>query len=178
MLFKFFLRFFIHPGSGSYAEDYQLYNVTKYSSQGYSHLFVDQTNPDTSFAVDVSPEDNITDTFSATGDYIVYASSSGTILEPTKSISVDSSIPQGYFPSSSANYPSEQFFRGWASANYYVNGNLDLSLPQKLSQQSELGDFLKMGTMSGVLKPEGEQLTVKSALDRGELKINDRIIPM
>ena len=60
----------------------------------------------------------------------------------------------------------------------YVNGNLDLSLPQKLSQQSELGDFLKMGTMSGVLKPEGEQLTVKSTLDRGELKINDRIIPM
>jgi len=60
----------------------------------------------------------------------------------------------------------------------YVNGNLDLSLPQKLSEQAELGDFLKMGTMSGVLKPEGEQLTVKSTLDRGELKINDRIIPM
>ena len=60
----------------------------------------------------------------------------------------------------------------------YVNGNLDLSLPQKLSEQAEVGDFLKMGTMSGVLKPEGEQLTVKSTLDRGELKINDRIIPM
>lgn len=60
----------------------------------------------------------------------------------------------------------------------YVNGHLDLSLPQKLSQQPELGDFLKMGTMSGVLKPEGNQLIVRSTLDRGELKINDRIIPM
>jgi len=60
----------------------------------------------------------------------------------------------------------------------YVNGNLDLSLPQKLSEQAEFGDFLKMGTLSGVLKPEGEQLTVKSTLDRGELKINDRVIPM
>ena len=114
----------IHPASGLYAEDYQLLNVTKYSTQGYSHLFVDQDNIDTSFAVDVSSEENITDTFTATGDYIVYASSSGTTVEPTRSISVDSSIPQGYFPSSSTNYPTEQFFRGWAGANYYVNGSL------------------------------------------------------
>lgn len=60
----------------------------------------------------------------------------------------------------------------------YVNGNLALSLPQKLSQQAQLSDLLKIGAMSGILKPEGEQLTVKSTLDRGELKINERIIPM
>ena len=114
----------VHTGNGFYAEDYQLFNVTKYSTQGYSHLFVDQNNTDTSFAVDVSTQRNITDTFLATGDYIVYASSSGTVIEPTRSISVDSSIPQGYFPSSSTNYPTEQFFRGWAGANYYVNGSL------------------------------------------------------
>ena len=33
---------YIHNGDGHYAEDYQLYNVTKYNSQNYSHLFVNQ----------------------------------------------------------------------------------------------------------------------------------------
>ena len=117
-------RNLLHTGDGFYAEDYQLFNVTKYSTQGYSHLFVDQDSVDTSFAIDVSTQENIVDTFTATGKYIVYASSSGTVIEPTRSISVDSSIPQGYFPSSSTNYPTEQFFRGWADANYYVNGTL------------------------------------------------------
>jgi hypothetical protein len=115
---------YIHTGDGWYAEDYQLYNVTQYSTQNYTHLFVNQTDENTSFAVDTSNPGNVVDTFTATGDYIVYASSSGTVLEPTKSINVDSSIPQGYFPSSSVNYPSEQFFRGWADANYYINGTL------------------------------------------------------
>jgi hypothetical protein len=117
-------RSLLHTGDGFYAEDYQLYNVTKYSTQGYTHLFVDQTNSETSFAVDVSTQQDIVDTFTATGDYIIYASSSGTVVEPTRSISVDSSIPQGYFPSSSADYPTEQFFRGWAGAKYYKNGTL------------------------------------------------------
>ena len=115
---------YLHSGNGTYAEDYQLYNVTEYSSQGYNHLFVNQESKETSFATDVSPEDNIVDTFSATGNYIVYASSSGNSVEPVLSTNVDSSIPQGFFPSSSTNYPTQQYFRGWAGANYYVNGNL------------------------------------------------------
>ena len=114
----------IHTGDGFYTEDYQLFNVTKYSSQNYTHLFVDQNNVDTSFAVDVSPQDNITDTFEVTGDYIVYASSSGNTINPVISTGIDKSIPQGFFPSPNTNYPVEQFFRGWAGANYYVNGNL------------------------------------------------------
>ena len=117
-------RNLIHTGNGFYTEDYQLFNVTKYSSQNYTHLFVDQNNKDTSFAVDVSPQDNITDTFKVTGDYIVYASSSGNIINPVISTGIDKSIPQGYFPSPNTDYPVEQFFRGWAGANYYVNGNL------------------------------------------------------
>ncbi|MCH1613587.1 MAG: hypothetical protein L7S72_09865, partial [Flavobacteriales bacterium] len=117
-------RNLIHTGDGFYTEDYQLFNVTKYSSQNYTHLFVDQNNKDTSFAVDVSPQDNITDTFEVTGDYIVYASSSGNIINPVISTGIDKSIPQGYFPSPNTDYPVEQFFRGWAGANYYVNGNL------------------------------------------------------
>ena len=117
-------RNLIHTGNGFYTEDYQLFNVTKYSSQNYTHLFVDQNNKDTSFAVDVSPQDNITDTFKVTGDYIVYASSSGNTINPVITTGIDKSIPQGYFPSPDTDYPAEQFFRGWAGANYYVNGNL------------------------------------------------------
>ena len=117
-------RNLIHTGNGFYTEDYQLFNVTKYSSQNYTHLFVDQNNKDTSFAVDVSPQDNITDTFEVTGDYIVYASSSGNTINPVITTGIDKSIPQGYFPSPDTDYPAEQFFRGWAGANYYVNGNL------------------------------------------------------
>ena len=115
---------YIHDGDGHYAEDYQLYNVTKYNSQNYSHLFVNQESKDTSFATDTNTPGNITDTFRATGDYIVYASSSGTVIEPTLTTGIDKSIPQGYFPSSSTSYPTEQSFRGWAGANYYVNGIL------------------------------------------------------
>ena len=117
-------RNLIHTGDGFYTEDYQLFNVTKYSSQNYTHLFVDQNNVDTSFAVDVSPQDNITDTFEVTGDYIVYASSSGNTINPVISTGIDKSIPQGFFPSPNTDYPREQFFRGWAGANYYVNGSL------------------------------------------------------
>jgi len=115
---------YIHTADGFYAENYQLLNVTKYSTQGYSHLFVDQLSQDTSFAVDTNNPGNVIDTFLATGNYRVPASSSGTHVEPILSIGVDKSIPQGYFPSSSTNYPQEQFFRGWAGANYYVNRSL------------------------------------------------------
>ena len=115
---------FIHNGSGHYAEDYQLFNVTKYSTQNYSHLFVNQESKLTSFATDTNRPADVTDTFLATGDYVVYASSSGTVVQPTLATGIDKSIPQGYFPSSSTSYPTEQFFRGWAGANYYVNGTL------------------------------------------------------
>jgi len=60
----------------------------------------------------------------------------------------------------------------------YVNGHLDLSLPQQFATLPAFAEPLKMGTLSGVLVQEGEQLTVKSTLDRGELTINDRVIPM
>jgi len=60
----------------------------------------------------------------------------------------------------------------------YVNGYLNLSLPQQLSTLPALAEPLKMGTLSGVLTPEGDQLTVQSTLDRGELTINNRVIPM
>jgi len=60
----------------------------------------------------------------------------------------------------------------------YVNGDLTLTLPQNLSQQADVGEAIRIGTMSGVLKPDGEQLTVQSTLDRGELSINGQVIPL
>ena len=113
----------LYSSPGYYSEDFWLYNVVKYP-QNYSHLLVNQPNPLTTFAVDTSDPGNIIDTFRVTGDYVIYASSSGTPTEPIISNGIDKSIPQGYFPSSSTNYPTEQFFRGWADANYYFNGNL------------------------------------------------------
>lgn len=60
----------------------------------------------------------------------------------------------------------------------YSNGELSLSLPQNLQQQADVGSFIKMGVMSGVLKPQQQQLTLQSSLDRGELIVNGQVIPM
>ena len=59
----------------------------------------------------------------------------------------------------------------------YINGELNLSLPQKLSHQVDVGDFLQIGLMNGVFKQEDDQLTLQSSLDRGELTVNGEIIP-
>ena len=60
----------------------------------------------------------------------------------------------------------------------YMNGSLDLSLPKKLSELAAMQRPIQMGLASGVLKEEGEKLTVSSRLDRGELIVNERVIPL
>ncbi|TEW53871.1 DUF945 family protein [Psychromonas sp. RZ22] len=60
----------------------------------------------------------------------------------------------------------------------YVNGELDLSIPQKLSQHPEFSEGIRMGIISGVLKQEDKQLTLHSSLDRGELTVNGQVIPL
>jgi len=60
----------------------------------------------------------------------------------------------------------------------YSNGELSLSLPQALLQQPDVGNFVKMGIQSGVLKKQQQQLTLQASLDRGELMINGQVIPM
>jgi hypothetical protein len=66
--------------------------------------------------------------FSASGDFIWYATDD-TSTDPDVVINtgISSSIPQGYFPLPGSplvnkNYPTESFFRGWASSNFYQNG--------------------------------------------------------
>ena len=56
--------------------------------------------------------------FSATGDMIWHASSSGDPVNPTLAGDFTASYVQGYFPVTS-NYPTNQYIRGWANAQYY-----------------------------------------------------------
>lgn len=142
----------LYSGTGSYTENYQIANVTQYTSLGYNYLLIDQANTLTSFAVNQSGTSTIENTFSASGDYIIYASSgSDDLIEPVKSLDVDSSIPQGYFPSSSTGYPTEQFFRGWAGATYYVDGTL-------VTTTGELNDSLNAFN-SGSTERDNDSIT-------------------
>ena len=60
-------------------------------------------------------------TFSASGQFVYYATQSGE--DPTVVINsgITSSIPQGYFPPTdrSPSYPTESFFRGWGKSTYF-----------------------------------------------------------
>ena len=65
-------------------------------------------------------------TFSASGQFVYYATQSG--MDPNVLINsgITASVPQGYFPPN-PGYATESFFRGWASANYLTpsgNGNV------------------------------------------------------
>jgi hypothetical protein len=112
----------LHSANGNYPETFYLNNATKFNN--YTHLFVDQENRDTTFAVDSNNFASTNHNFLAEGKYIVDAKASGTVVEPIITTNISESLPQGYFPSGSSNYPQEQFFRGWVDANYYSNGTL------------------------------------------------------
>jgi len=60
--------------------------------------------------------------FSASGDYQWHATqNTATDPNPVLDTGISASVPQGYFPLT-ADYPTESFFRGWASSNFYTNG--------------------------------------------------------
>ena len=83
------------------------------------HLFT--TNPVNSTDIVYSEDAALFDvTFNATGEYIWYASGSGTPTNPVFLTGSATSIPQGYFPAT-LSYPSEQFFRGWGDAQYLID---------------------------------------------------------
>jgi uncharacterized protein YdgA (DUF945 family) len=60
----------------------------------------------------------------------------------------------------------------------YTNGHLHLNVPQGLVQQPTLSSVIQMGVNSGVLQPQGDQLSLEASLDRGELTINGNVISM
>ena len=144
---------FLYSSTGNYSEGYVLDNVTRYPN--YSHLKVNQSHDETSFAV-LSENFAQTDfNLSVNGRYIVYATSSGTITHPTASSGINQSIPQGYFP---ATLDTEQYFRGWDDANYYLNGGL-------VSTQGDINDPLN-GFNSGSTErdKDGEDVYMASTL--------------
>lgn len=57
-------------------------------------------------------------TFSASGVFNFYGTSSGEDPNVIKDTGITSSIPQGYFPPVST-FPTESFFRGWATSSYF-----------------------------------------------------------
>lgn len=114
---------YLHGENVQEVEDYALDNSDAFP-QSYNLLVVDQTNPITSTAVASTNADNINYNFFASGSYTWYATSSGKIEEPVISSGFSSSLAQGFFPKNLEDFGDEQFFRGWANANYYVQGNL------------------------------------------------------
>ena len=60
----------------------------------------------------------------------------------------------------------------------YTNGELNLSLPKKLSEQADVGGLLQVGILTGVLKEQNETLVLESTLDRGELTVNGNVLPL
>ena len=99
----------------------QTWNINSAVLQGNSALIY--TDPvGSSTAVNSLDTLNFDFSFSASGLFSWQATSSG--LDPfiDRSTGITASIPQGYFPPTSS-YPTEQFFRGWESAVYYINVN-------------------------------------------------------
>jgi len=60
--------------------------------------------------------------FSASGDFQWHATQdTSNDPNPVLDTGISASVPQGYFPLT-ADYPTESFFSGWASSNFYTNG--------------------------------------------------------
>jgi hypothetical protein len=73
-------------------------------------------------------------TFSASGQYSYYATSSGEDPNVTPTLGITQSVAQGFYPPIST-FPTESFFRGWGKSNYYQTDNN--------------GNVLRVGTGSG-----------------------------
>ena len=109
-------------------EDYKISNSTQKigwtADSHYNLLSINQDDPITSFAVDSDNKSFLNFNFTATGDYIWYATASGRLDEPISSSAFSKSLAQGYFPVNIQDFGYQQIIRGWSHANYYVGDNL------------------------------------------------------
>jgi len=65
-------------------------------------------------------------TFSASGQFSYYATSSGEDPNVTPTLGITQSVPQGFFPPVNG-FPTESFFRGWGQSTYFqTDGNGDV----------------------------------------------------
>ena len=60
----------------------------------------------------------------------------------------------------------------------YSNGALNVSLPQSLLGQSGFTGLLQVALNNGILAENAGELSLQATLDRGELTVNDTVIPM
>ena len=114
-------EFMYSPTASQHVEDYYLTNSTK-KPGNYSFLTVEQTPSSEAVSDLTAGQRNFN--FECSGSYTWYATSSGNIDNPISASSFTSSLAQGYFPKNIENFGTTQFFRGWAGANYYIDGNL------------------------------------------------------
>ncbi len=116
------------PSELSTVESYKIANSTQkqgvLTNINYNLLSIDQDNLLTSFAVDSDNRSFLNFNFSATGDYIWYATASGRLDSPVSSSEFSRSLAQGYFPANIQDFGHRQIIRGWSHANYYVGDNL------------------------------------------------------
>ena len=119
--------------SGSIIEGFQTWNIGNATvmddgvpaTADCTLIFVQPQG--SSYAVN-SNDDLFTDfSFSASGQFIWYATASGVDPNVTPATNLTQSEPQGYFPPVNptirARFPNTQFQRGWASATWYGNLN-------------------------------------------------------
>lgn len=112
----------------SRVESYKIANSTQKlgftADSHYNLLSIDQDDIITSYAVDSDNRSFLNFNFSATGDYIWFATASGRIDSPISSSEFSKSLAQGYFPANIQDFGYQQIIRGWSHANYYVGDNL------------------------------------------------------
>lgn len=113
-------NFLYNPTSSQHIEDYYLSNSTKKGN--YSFLVIEQ--PPSSKATSDLTAGQRNFNFESQGSYRWYATSSGNINTPNISTGITSSLAQGYFPTNVEDFGTNQLFRGWAGANYYIGDNL------------------------------------------------------
>mgnify|MGYP001282728834 FL=1 len=119
--------------SGSVIEGFQTWNIGNVTvmddgipaTADCTLIFVQPEG--SSYAVN-SNDDLFTDfSFSASGQFIWYATASGVDPNVTPALNLTQSSPQGYFPpvpnTFKSKFPTTQFQRGWADATWYGNSN-------------------------------------------------------
>ena len=117
---------------GNFLSGYQQFYISNFGVQNDNNPnTTDATlliiNPDPSSAAVQSADEAFYDlTFSASGQFSYYATSSGLDPNVLPDINFTSSTPQGYFPPVSG-FPTASFFKGWATSSYFqtdIAGNI------------------------------------------------------
>ena len=117
---------------GNFLSGFQTWYISNFGVQNDSNpnttdatlLIINE--PPSSAAVTSADEAFYDLSFSASGQFSYYATSSGNDPNVLPDINFTQSVPQGYFPPV-ANFPTQSFFKGWATSSYFqtdIAGNI------------------------------------------------------